>query len=549
MCQTKAEGGKRCDCDTSSVRRLRRKASNLLSTFNDGKEDVAHQGVTISKAPGESILYLKEYADELKEELRNAPTDPVERSAFDEQFEYKMTGLGVGIANEAELLAGYNKEELDRRVEKESLLELKIAEKNQKDIFRRLEPLNEKYEALLEEKGMQNYRTLDKKALQVFSESEREFLTERERVMEEYKASFQEVRDISLNVDERKNTIYLEANQQLAKSYQDVLSQIRPLGGNVIVHPKSDKEAVELINTTVAKHYPTAWLEIHNNADDPGMKVKITTERPGYMAANKAGEYTREGAFLDDMSEDNVSQLQVAFGENFHRTTLLNNKYSDNNAGYITYTVNEEIYSPLKHGIRRKADGWELRPTYASSTLPEMKKAENRNEMIKILTTPRWVKVGEPKEETALLTTFSPSNPSKWFNEARPNRHQKVYAESSTYHEFGHRMEQVFPDNLLARQEKAFLKRRTGKTDVNFLATVRNDNPLRKEYFHDGGFVEQYTGREYFGSDEKSYEVFTTGVEALYSGIDLGGLAGNSTHHPHGDDDHRGFVLGALATL
>jgi hypothetical protein len=549
MCQTKAEGGKRCDCDTSSIRRLRRKASNLLSGFNNNQEEHTLQGTTISKAPGESILYLKEYAEELREEIRNAPTDPVERSAFDERIEYKMTGLGVGIANEAELLAGYNKEELDRQVEAESIIELEAAEKKQKEIYTRLQPLNEKREALLEEKGVHHYGTLDKKALQIFSEQEREFLAQHEAVKEEYTASFATVRDISLSINSRKNELYLEANKKLAASYQDVLSQIRPLGGNVTLHPRSDKEAVELLNRTVAKHYPTAWIEMHNNADDKGMQVKITTSRPNYISPDKAGKDNEEGAFLEDLSEENIQQLKEAYGENFHQTTLVkqNKEYKD--TGYITTALNEEIYFPLTHGIRRGNDGWEFRATYASSHLPEVAKAKNTDEIIKIITQPRWVKKRKIKDSPAVLNTFSAKNPSKWFNEFRGGQDKNASVDGATYHEFGHRMEDVFKDNLLARQEKAFLKRRTGKTDTNFLSTLTNDNPVTKEYFHNGSFVEHYTGREYFRPNEQSYEVFTTGVEALYGGVSLGGLAGNSTHYPSGDNDHRGFTLGALATL
>ncbi len=55
-----------------------------------------------------------------------------------------------------------------------------------------------------------------------------------------------------------------------------------------------------------------------------------------------------------------------------------------------------------------------------------------------------------------------------------------------------------------------------------------------------------YVGKEYF--DGKRYEVFTTGIQALYSG-EYGGLLGLSPQYKTPDLEHRNFVLGILATV
>jgi hypothetical protein len=95
MCQSKAQGGKRCDHDTSENRRLRRKAAKLRTvTSSKAKGPVASRPLTAGLV-SPSIARLKQEAESLRKDIHNAPTDPIERSAYDAAMEVRLTQLCV----------------------------------------------------------------------------------------------------------------------------------------------------------------------------------------------------------------------------------------------------------------------------------------------------------------------------------------------------------------------------------------------------------------------------------------------------------------------
>lgn len=67
---------------------------------------------------------------------------------------------------------------------------------------------------------------------------------------------------------------------------------------------------------------------------------------------------------------------------------------------------------------------------------------------------------------------------------------------------------------------------------------------LGQEWSRSDHFAESYTGKEY--NEARSYEAFTTGMEALFAGR-YGGLVGRGKYDA--DAEHRAFVLGSLATF
>jgi hypothetical protein len=512
MCQSKAEGGQRCDCDSSPQRRMRRKASSLRTEGQGSQAPLDENRTSVSEIQFESFEELKQAIASLKKEIRNAPTDPVERSAYDERMEIKMTSIGMAIAKEAETLAGYDEEAIAEQ----------IAEKTrgfEKEFKRDEKILN----ASKNDTSFDNHQIV------------KEDIEKARRHYNEY-------------IHNAKQEIFTEVNKKLSESYMQVISQIRPTGGEVKVDPKSNAGSVELFNSTVAENYPTEWIEMHNNFGGLPMILRIPIEdgRAKYVRGYNKNDIQFKNYTFKNLSEDAISKYKNAFGEKFEEVEYFKKPDGIENAYRISFDGKEEFSSrePL---IKR---GWEYRATCAVINTNKYLNVDGTPAAIDMLVKPVWVKRNN-KTKQPELNVF----PMNAMRQIYDSKTVDVEAEGAgiMYHEFGHRIEHVFPDNLLARQEKAFLKRRTGKTDTNFhnnlhyVPTIERGT-LPPELYHNGNFVTQYTGREYYDPDEISYEVFTTGIQALYA-YRYGGLLGYDADYPHADKDHRAFTLGALATL
>lgn len=116
------------------------------------------------------------------------------------------------------------------------------------------------------------------------------------------------------------------------------------------------------------------------------------------------------------------------------------------------------------------------------------------------------------------------------------------YMEQIAAHEIGHRMEKTLP--AIARLEWAYLTRRAtskGKREnLKWVGSGKRD----EKAFHDG-FRNAYTGKAYGDPDSRpwdydAWEVFTTGIEALY---------GDDTAYQDADGDLQSFILGILLTV
>jgi hypothetical protein len=516
MCQSKAEGGQRCGCDSSPQRRMRRKASDIRTEGQTSPVQSPHADtVPVAKTSFQSFAELKQAIVSLKQEMHNAPTDPVERSAYDERMEVKMSAIGDAVAAEAEKLAGYDEEAIAEQItEKTRSFEAELT----------------RTEKILNDS--KNKTNIDN------HEIVKEEIEKARRHYSEY-------------IAQAKQNILTTASKKLSESYIQVIAQIRPTGGEVNLDPQSDPDAVELLNKTVVQNYPTEWIEMHNKFSGEQMRVNNLDEgRPGYIRGYTADEIDFNRYSLKNLSEETIAKYQTAFGDKFQEIKYFKKPEGVDNAYRILHNGKEEVFSRLKHGAHKENDGWEYRATCNVIETRKYKKIDKTPAAVDMLVKPTWVRNSKEVKQPE-LNIYSLSNLCQDVRGRKIDFEAEV--EGIAYHEFGHRMEHVFTGNLLARQEKAFLKRRSGKTDKTFHDNLHYVNPLKagtlpSELYHNGNFVTQYTGREYYDPNEQAYEVFTTGIQALYAHR-YGGLLGNDAEYFQADREHRAFTLGALATL
>jgi hypothetical protein len=559
MCQDNDHGGKRCDSDTSEARRLRRKAKTLTVALQKNIQETVTPPVKAINPSSLKLSEFKEYAEELQKQVYAAPPQGVSQNKYDAQMEKKITKFGLALGEEADKMADFNRANQEKQL-------IKIGDEFYNEINKELKKIELEKSALLSE-----WRKL-KKETEMFSDKSPWFkvedLNEEEIAMlnPEMSAIREKIiannlEDIQARVrydaiddkyDKAKELLVQRNAEKLTQSYQTILQTIRPLGGFVKVHKASEKEAQELINNTVSQYYPSAWLE-HHNADSNGeVRVRLEEYRPSYNM--EIFSETEHDGILKEIQYEAFLDVPDEYTEEFKKTfshanlnELTYNHWFQGESTVLRYTApQDEVYDPIIHGSGNATppenERWEYRTTLSS--LEEV--TSFSEDSLKIIAEKKWVRpLLHTKKSERVISVLS-QKAAKEIT-VRGNRESKDGAgnESTAYHEFGHRMEEVLPNKILPRQEKAFLLRRTGKNSKNLYQNmISSGNDF--EFAHKGDFVSNYTGRDYFTGN--NYEVFTTGIEAIYSGT-YGGLVGNSNGYVKEDKDHRGFVLGMLATL
>ena len=560
MCKDNDHGGQRCPSDTSESRRLRRKASSLRGSNKNSSP--ATPGITIVAGGNKNLSLLKTKAEELREQAYNAPTDPKEQAKYDAKIEKAITELGVELAAEAEKIAGFDIDQVKKSI-------TQLGDDLYSEINKRIEEnrklkrgIYDIWDNIAEITGLSTYSVrpedLTEEQLRLLSDEEKEAVAVHLAASENGKAIMKEYGEVDAKYNAKQAAIFAESNRKLTEAYQQVISAIRPIGGEAQFNVSKAGAAEQLMKETVASHYPSSWLEHHNKNGGSEVVVMETDSRPAYNSSSLSEDETvseeRPVEFIFHLTagEEKTSLMKLV-NENFPEAKVnvklgTKNWFSQEKEQFFQYqAVGEEIYHRRKHGAARpsEATGWKFKPTLASLGLPEFQEAQgiSQKAVEKVLLKKHWVReVKTNQKEIRTLAVWDEKTEEEIKNDGKETHDLR---KAIAYHEFGHRMEEVLPNRILPRQEKAFLKRRTGKTDDNYYENMVNTGN-NGEFGHEGGFVSKYVGRDYF--KDNNFEVFTTGIEALYGG-GYGGLVGNSTNYFKTDYDHRGFVLGILATL
>lgn len=560
MCRDREHGDRRCPSDTSEARRLRRKAQALRSVK---KAPQAKQGKPVKPLSGNSSMEaLKAHAEELKAKAYASPPEGMTQKEYDAEVEVQITAFGGMLAAKADKIAKFDKDEIDQKLDDfatkiyaptNALLEEE--RKNARPISAAWRELEEAGVRGTEKFGLSRYlgKGLEEER-EALPEEVKKVISDWEEHQNKIDVLMTKLKAIDKTYDAYKEGLYRESNEKLATAYQTVLAGIRPLGGEAKFNSGEDAYAAEVMASTVSQHYPAEWLKHHNDNDGEEVVLIATSGRASYNTSlfseteDDAIEKHEDFNLKLTLPSKQSFILNSTFGKPTTVATFSN--FAGEEISHLIYQrPEEEIYNKDLHGPRKKngqpeGEGWVLRPTLKSVELKEMEKAETEHQILTVMSKKRWVRpVTTTKKRIKQLSIFNEEGAAEYGSQLRET---SSYGKAVAYHEFGHRMEDVLPDNILPRQQRAFLNRRVpaAGSDKPYKNMVSINNT--EELAWDGGFVTKYVGRSYF--NEEHYEVFTTGVEALYGG-NMGGLVGNSSSYYQKDSDHRAFTLGVMATL
>lgn len=531
MCRGKDHGNRRCPHDTSEARKRRRRAAQGRELYKqDITTDPKKYNAVIADTEPRSIKELRKEA-QLIGALLHAPAhkDPAVQAEIDTKNELLVTRLGHSLGMEAERRAGF-----DRAVfaeEMDTMPEAYMKAASAVGAARR--------------KREQAKADLDAAINAEDTESVEEKDGEIQRLQEFYDVAIQEHTDLQkpfivegdLDI-ERREKLQKEALAKILPAYKSVIADIRPVGGIIDNHELSSDDAVETMQRTVGKHYPSAWIEASKakapvaivsddnvrsfynaNRKFPGVKVPGMETTPEYFVQSIIDESESEEAY-NKLSEGNPGSVQM------------NGKPLDLEGSFQPY---RHISFPVRRRFNPRLDtmgengepvgnGWKhgyvLDPTKDNFALSENK---------------AWY-----RDETDMVPAMrSITIPAATTPEA----------DGHAYHEAVHSFEDSVGDGrMMGRMQEAFLKRRSTVDGVqsplkNIAAT---NNLIEMEFSRTkAGLIHSYMGREY--PDQVVHrEVLATGAETLFEGRYGAFMSLRRLYRE--DLDHRAFTMGMFAT-
>lgn len=326
--------------------------------------------------------------------------------------------------------------------------------------------------------------------------------------------------------------------RKLVRAYQEIIAEIRSVGGSLISHPYSSPEAVKMLAATSAQYYPSDWIQASNAAGPIALVRGPKDALPNYVHRK---HWERDTTVKNSLVQEAVYVTADGLEEMFSRLHAHDDSIRLESVPFeigphvlYGFTYNSrEFFNPEIHDVdedgKPVGDEWIYDTFRYDNEEPDYEGTYFRFNY----------RVGE-----TIPTLTLPDSPEM----ARP----------AAYHEFMHRLEETLNNGVLKRQQIAFLARRTvdenGKLNpVSNIcldtyeeagtdpSSFRFDIPKGRA----GDFVIPYISREYLASGNR--EVLAVGAEMLFAEA-LGGFLGLDEKYEKIDKDHRGFVLGIFAT-
>lgn len=560
MCRNNEHGGRRCPHNDSDSRRLRRKNANVMASISAASKQFKSENEKPVQPFKEelNLTEIKNKVEEIKKRVYSPVPEGMTQEEFDKENEILITSLGLSIAAEADRIAEYDEQEVERKIadlenrtysaSSENLRYLQETHRTALDNF------HDALDTVIDyETGKPKYDFMmnANKYVELDADEQRGDVTEAAekviKINKELDAAVEHHRSLDKTFDLTSAAIQLDATRKVSDAYKTIIQQIRPTGGDIDFaedNKENSQYAVDILKDTVGKHYPAEWIEYSNNHETAKSFV-ITTDdlRPSYTDA-KGSTYSFNTQTLTD---EERKLLDEAYSEGGTHNFTLMHPWDPSQKLPIKYvSTSDEVYDPKDHGElidgKPAGEGWVYSHNISGAAKDALTTKDSKPNLI--LKNYREKKYWVRQHDNTTSTLKIYSKDSVDFLADRSKNPSESLTDGAAYHEFAHRMEHVFPENMLFRQEKAFLARRTGKTKENWNENLVN-LPESGEFAHkDGGFVHNYVAREYF---RNNYEVFSVGIESLYGGTN-GGLIGTKPG-TRKDEDHRGFVLGCLATL
>lgn len=322
--------------------------------------------------------------------------------------------------------------------------------------------------------------------------------------------------------------------RRLADGYLASLKEIRPMGGTLKLHPKSDKRAAAVLQEA-AQLFPTDFINASNAGGLP-LLAKDTAGRAHYAHGHSLKSKKTILSFTTKAQLPGAPRPQ----DNLHH------KWEQ---------VEDE--AAAAQGIRRfQSPDFEVKREWDRFT--PTKDGSPRG--------PGWERWEDPetnevawRRQYTYDRTVDAEYVGKLLVDRDPSSHMegRSGAVSTALHEFSHRSEATVkrgpsidsaPAVGVTALEAAFLERRTTFEDENGDMVQQpkekirpDDKTMSKEYCRPDHFPERYMGKEHDGD---YFELMSVGMEALFAG-GFGGFIGVGRHAS--DRESRDFILGTLA--
>lgn len=472
-----------------------------------------------------TIEAIRKEAAFLSGSLKN-PVDPVteDQNELYALIEKRITRLGLAMGKEAERRSGFNREvfETDIATPSAEYLRIQKADKDATEAYKKAshDYIRAKYHAgaaPLEDEKEEISRL--KSLKESLEEKGYEAHLEMERVQKEE--------------DFRVAMIRTEAKKMMSASYASVIADIREVGGKIPGHKFTDEASLEMLNSTVGKHYPTDWITASAQAGE--MTVAPTAEYRAKYSAHQfypsepsAGLEVQE-SFVGFVSADKTEAfLETISGDGIvihgHGTSFDN---GDGSYRAVEFARRQE-FNPERD--RMGEDGVPVGQGWNYGLVPR--------------TAPGGLHVPSEKVWYRVPVNYGEVVPTLFLAHESAGEEKQM---ATAYHEFSHRAEDTVRGGAIEHLEESFLVRRT--TDENgereeLTSMKPGDGTLGgTELGRRGTFMMHYIGKEYL--NHRSREVLAIGSESLFAGS-YGSFMGLDGKHPV-DLDHRGFTLGIFA--
>lgn len=604
MCRNKTEGARRCACDTSEARRLRRRNASKVAGYTAqakiNKDIAPETTVTTTEVTDNipTVETIKEKTVEVKQLQELILSDPhLVKDATVELSDGSTlkveNRLGVVYDAEGNVIDGPEIVTiLAAKLAEKRTIEIgndvstmvidrmggvtpeDMAEKEAEDIKKfdaqvsvLQANLKEALDARViafpdqrdEEKGY-----VTKTSNTVFQEAVRDQDEKALELVDRYQAAVKELNDLRLSVINSALGKSPEVTEYMNKYREETVSllkEIRPLGGKVALAERSNKNAVTALETAL-EVYPSEWIEDTNNL--PKMVVKSSSKRAHYTAGSYQKEYKvmpdyslvtkPEGWEPDPTTYEGVGVWHKADKYGIWKDEENGTSYEFSGVGpgrqvWVRQEVEwyRPIYTPADYDHEQKPRGNGWQKIYEPETKWD---AESRSmkETGRIL--PRWYRSKKVRRQVSMALKPELTVPTVFPRGASPETKEAVLKEarSTAIHEFGHRVENSpRVGAYITKLENAFINRRTTDATTGQQERKVRVGPGRGEVGYEDNFITPYMGKIY-ETDRQGVayrEVLTTGAEAVF-GTRYGSFAGLGRQKK--DPEMRNFILGLWAS-
>lgn len=553
MCRDRNTGQRRCPCDTSEARRLRRQNSAAKGSYAALVSEPVESKALLTVVPAEpyTVESIKKDIASLHTLAAEMKAQGADSSTIMLTYDKKLNDIGSGVEFLAETKYGApTDEELVSGVEMATLKAESAALDRRNEIRNTIELLDIEEARIREE-------------LSVHADRETHpIIKERHAVWEEkdpetyaaWQAKVEEGRKMSQSMwggsNTARNEIIAARKELLEKRNEAMLSALKEVGvefadpDSVEFSDDSHKDAVKSLKNALP-FYPQSWVDASNasNRVRP-LRIKRSKGRAHYSSSRGQNTFTsRTEAWLvqkpkdwkPDPHDKQDSEYIDLKGQNEWidpKSGMVHENWYDSEKSSAWVAVSYD-YAPV--GASPKGNVWEKVELHEEKYVPGEGFVRTGN-LITRYRKPRYSRGMASTTYKAELTVTKDS-------EIHVGNDAGMRV---AMHEFAHRVEGTTP--IVTAYEEAFLKRRAGHLNPDSSSTVEPEKLTKiysgkKEVGFKDNFPSHYMGKVYEGSSYK--EILSMGMESLFAGTN-GGLAGLGNHKA--DADYKKFILGVLAS-